>query len=305
MRFVLLDLIRSIAMVSVVLCHISQVTQGPLSHVRNIFTVGDVYYVGLGNIGVTIFLILSGLVLELNYRSRPIAYGRFIAQRCLRIYPIYYLALILGMVLYFSKKYFYTGHFSPPSSVYDLIGSFTGFYAFLGRWGGPFVVTSWYIGLIVTMYFMYPYIARSIRLQPHIVIILLFLISILSRGMLRQYSHNYGTLLYNAPEWFPLCRVFEFGLGIYLANMAKENVWLCINGPEKVKSIIEFIGNISFPMFLAHFPLLFLISFLSERGFHQVTAVVTYLGVSTFISWMILALDKHIQGRITLRWAVR
>ncbi len=303
MRFVILDLIRIGATLCIVANHIDQVTRGPV--VRKVFSIGPFYDAALGTVGVTIFLILSGLVLELKYKSRTIDYGRFIGQRFLRIYPTYYLALLLGMVLYFAKKYYYTGHFSPPSSVFDLIGSFTGFYAFLGRWGGPFVLTSWYIGLIVTMYLIYPYIARNIRDHPHMVITLLFLISILSRGLLRQYSYSYGTLFFNATEWFPLCRVFEFGLGIYLAIMIKENVWQCINGSEKVKSIIEFIGNISFPMFLVHFPLLFLISFLSERGFHQVAAVITYLGVSAFLSWMILVSDKHIQGRIALRWAVR
>lgn len=86
--------------------------------------------------------------------------------------------------------------------------------------------------------------------------------------------------------------------------MAKENVWLCINGSEKVKSILAFIGNISFPMFLVHHPLLSLIPFLINRGFHQVVIVILYLGVSTFVSWMILVLDKRIQNRITLRKVV-
>jgi len=262
----------------------------------------------LGKPALTIFLILSGLVLELRYRSRAVAYGRFIGQRILRIYPTYYLALLLGMVLYFGQKYYNTGHFSPPSSVFDLIGCFTGFYAFLGRWGGPFIGTSWYIGLIVTMYFMYPYLAKSIRRHPHIVISVLFLISILSRFILKQYSYSYdfyGSFLYRAIRWFPLCRIFEFGLGIYLANITKERVWSCINAQGKGKSIVEFIAGISFPMFLVHVPLIALIPFLSNRGLHQFVAVILYLGVSTFISWIILVLDNHIQGRIALRWAVR
>jgi peptidoglycan/LPS O-acetylase OafA/YrhL len=304
MRFVLLDLIRIGATVCIVANHIDQVTRDPAQ--RHVLNIAPFYDVALGTVGVTIFLILSGLVLELKHRSRVINYGRFVGRRFLRIYPTYYLTLFLGMALYFGRNYHNSGHFSPPSSVVDLIGSLTGFYAFFGRWGGPFVLTSWYIGLIVTMYLMYPYIAKSISNHPHIVITALFLISVLSRSILWPYSYSYDTLLYKATEWFPLCRVFEFGLGIYLANIAKQNVWLFINGSEKVKSIIiEFVASLSFPMFLVHFPLLFLITSLSKRGFHQVAAVITYIGVSALISWMILVLDKHIQDRIALRWAAR
>lgn len=185
MRFVFLDLIRSIAISLILLFHISFLTGGPLG--GRLFTIGHVYQGYLGNIAVTMFLILSGLVLELNYKSRLIAYGRFMAQRILRIYPTYYLTLILCIVFQFGGKYYFTDHF-PDFSVLDLIGSVSGFYAFLGRWGGPFVKTSWFIGPIITMYLMYPYISKGIRRHPNIAIILLLFVSILSRSIIGQYS---------------------------------------------------------------------------------------------------------------------
>ncbi len=306
MRFVILDLIRSVAILSIVVSHVGSVTRPQFA--TTVFSIGHIYDLAIGGIGVTILLVLSGLALELKYKACPIAYRHFVGKRLMRIYPTYYLALLLGIALYFGKKYYYTGHFLLPSSVFDLIGSFTGFYAFLGRWGGPFVGTSWFIGVIVTMYLMYPYIAKIMRRNPHIVISLLFLISIVSREVLRQYSHfygSYGSFLWRSIGWFPLCRVFEFSLGIYLADITKERLWRCMDGFREGKSIIGFMAQISFPMFLVHHPLLFLIPFLSGRGVHQFVAVIVYLGVCTALSWMILVVDKYIRGRITLEELMR
>ncbi len=67
MRSLLLDLIRSVAIILVLVAHIGQAFESP---VGMFFGIPNFYYVSLGGLAVTIFLILSGLTLELSYGSR-------------------------------------------------------------------------------------------------------------------------------------------------------------------------------------------------------------------------------------------
>jgi len=63
-RFSLLDLARVIAIVLVLIAHIGQAVGNPIGE---FFGVENFYWVSVGGVGVTLFLILSGLALELNY----------------------------------------------------------------------------------------------------------------------------------------------------------------------------------------------------------------------------------------------
>ncbi|HEY1081580.1 MAG TPA: acyltransferase [Prosthecobacter sp.] len=51
---------------------------------------------------VAFFFVLSGLVLHLSLRRTPLtpgSYGRFLVRRCFRIYPVYYVSLLLGFLV--------------------------------------------------------------------------------------------------------------------------------------------------------------------------------------------------------------
>ena len=138
MRSIGLDFIRCVAIALLLLAHIGQQIG---NRVGAHFGIPHFYYVSLGGLAVTIFLILSGAVLELQYGSKDIRYIQFIAKRCLRIYPIYYLSLSLGIMIYFVRFYHDTGHFLPGFSklgIRDVVLSITGGYAFVGGWGWPF-----------------------------------------------------------------------------------------------------------------------------------------------------------------------
>jgi len=86
-RFFLLDVIRTIAISLVLVAHIAQRIGSPLGKFGGI---NNFYYVSLGGLAITVFLILSGICLELNYGNK-FNYLKFMVRRILRIYPVYYL----------------------------------------------------------------------------------------------------------------------------------------------------------------------------------------------------------------------
>jgi len=286
-RLVLLDLLRVLGITLVLIAHIGQAIQHPIGQ---FFGIKGFYLVSIGGVGVTIFLILSGLALHLNYRQKDISYRQFMAGRILRIYPIYWLSLIIGILVYLIASQINESLPSLGNQIGSLVCSVTAFCAFAGKWGGPFVPTAWYIGLIISLYILYPFISRGIKRKPHMVILTLLLISAMSRIILGHYN-----ILPNRPlDWFPLCRLFEFGLGIYLAEMVKPSVWSCANGNGRINSIFGFVGRLTFPLFLVHYPLLRIITGHSWLHISQEIAIVVFLVASVLVSWFILLLTQAI-----------
>ena len=295
MRLMLLDCVRIAATVLVLVAHIGQTVGSPIGI---FFGVEGFYYVSLGGLGVTIFLILSGLTLELRYGERDVHYLYFMLKRCVRIYPIYYLSLVLGFSIYVAGFYRETvtgALFTALSTLHssDVILSLTGFYAFAGEWGGPFVATSWFIGLIMTMYLLYPGLAWAIRRRSRTVTSVLLLISVLSRLVLGKYE-----ILPTRPlDWFPLCRIFEFSLGIYLARIFAGSTWQIPNFLSRPSSFVRLLGELSFPLFLIHYPLRFTIPYLTSHGANLWCAILVFLVMSTILSAIVLTIDKCIPRR--------
>ncbi len=296
MRFLLLDFVRGIAITLVLTAHVGQAIESPIGM---FFGIQNFYYVSLGGIAVTIFLILSGIVLELNYASKEINFNRFITKRILRIQPVYYLSLIVGIVVFVGKQIFYTGDISKVFAIinaFDLIGTITGFYAFMGLWGGPFLQTSWFISLIITMYALYPIISKSMRQVPHSTIIILLTISTFTRFMIGKYELLAGRPL----DWFPFCRVFEFAFGVYLVRVLKSTVWISLNKYEKIGPILGLVSGLSFPLFLVHYPILHIMMYFIQNGFSILLCILAFIFISILISWIIYNFDQRLPRQFVM-----
>ena len=288
----MLDVVRCVAIGLLLMAHIAQAVGSPLG---GFFGIHNFYYVSFGGLAVTIFLILSGMVLELQYGSRKSSYVLFIIKRCLRIYPIYYMSLLVGILVYFLGSYRDSRYLLSGLSklgVRDLVLSITGLYAFAGKWGGPFINTSWFIALIMSMYVLFPFLSRLIKKRPNISIFALLSISTVSRFILGRY----GILPTRPLDWFPLCRVFEFSLGIYLAILLSRSLWHGLNSLRCLRPLVSFISEISFPLFLIHYPLLLLIYSLTKRGLSLLLAVSVFIVICCTLSWIAVTIDKRIQG---------
>lgn len=297
MRSVSLDLLRFIAIFLLLITHISQTLGSPLG---GFFGIHNFYWVSLGGVSVTIFLVISGAVLELNYGNLKIKYFQFLSKRILRIYPIYLLSLLFGISIYCLRSYHATGYIFANFNklgMKDILPSITASYAFVGKWGGPFVDTSWFIILIMTMYICFPFLSYQIKKKPFLTFIILLLISVTSRFILGKYI-----LLPCRPlDWFPLCRLFEFSLGIYLINYRPKHNPIFFELPKRIVSLISWISIFSFPLFLIHSPLLFIINYLTGHGISDSLAIICFLSVSLFVSWVTFEIDKRIPRSIILK----
>jgi peptidoglycan/LPS O-acetylase OafA/YrhL len=289
-RHVLLDIIRIVAVTLLLTAHIGQTLNHPIGRA---FGIRGFYHVSLGGLAVTLFLILSGLVLELQNRKH-ITYRDFIIKRVLRIYPVYYLALIIGISVYFYEA-FRSGQSVIASlstlGPWDILLSLTGCYAFAGLWGGPFLATSWFIGLIMSMYLVYPFLSYSVRRNPYTTIFLVFVVSAFVRYIFGQYQ-----LLPHRPlDWFPLCRVFEFTLGIFFAHVIGGKYYHAFaNMPGNVKKAMQFMGELSFPLYLVHQPFCVFIPRMMETGFGSGLSIFLFLMVSVVGSAVLLIIDRRI-----------
>jgi peptidoglycan/LPS O-acetylase OafA/YrhL len=296
MRNIGLDLLRGGAIVLLLLAHIGQSIDSPLGR---FFGIPHFYHVSLGGLAVTIFLLLSGVVLQMQYGHKSINYPQFLAKRWLRIYPVYYLSLIFGFVVYCLRSQQKQGSIVAGLTklgLGDVVLGLTGTYAFVGKWGGPFVGTSWFLALIMSLYMLFPLLSRMMRQRPQTTIELLLVISVLSRLFLGQHD----VLPMRPLDWFPLCRLFEFGLGMYLVRVVPVRQWPQLHWLEPVAPMIAFASEISFPLFLIHYPFMFVIKFLIQKGVNQGIAIGVFLVLTCGLSWVLMLVDQKIPRKALL-----
>ncbi len=297
MRYVLLDFVRVVAILFLLTGHVL-FWAGPYKETFG--TIGGIYSVSFGGIAVTLFLVVSGLLLELNYDRKKEDYKDWIIKRLLRIYPTYFLSLSVGIFMhYFSLNY--THGVYPSYSNLDFwhwLCSLLGFCAFFGFWGGPFLTTGWFIGLIVVLYFLFPFLSRICRISPEKFLMGVFILSIFSRILL---VNNYIRLPGNPLEWFPFARIFEFGMGIYLAIRVQRRLLKVFNKNTRITSVLRFFAELSFPLFLVHFQFLFFIKYLTRFGLSKFFGTLIFLATSLIISYCILKISKQFQRILVAR----
>jgi peptidoglycan/LPS O-acetylase OafA/YrhL len=75
--------------------------------------------------------------------------------------------------------------------------------------------------------------------------------------------------------------------------VARRDVWLILNNKNEITRLITFISELSFPLFLIHSPLRFIITFLVNHGTGKILAVTVFLVISILFSWALLDLDER------------
>ena len=285
-RYVLLDLIRVFAAGLVVWFHIALSTDLPG---RTGPVIPGFYYFSLGNVAVTIFLILSGMVLELTYGQEKIEWWQFFSKRIKGIYKVYFPALVMVLLIFLAKNIFYNHtslFYCSNCTLLNSACSVVGFCAFIGEWGGPFMRTAWFIGLIITLYAFFPFLSNILTQRPYLNLAALLAISIAGKVLIK----DTGLLAGNAIEWFPLVRMFEFTLGMYLAQRVPHSVLTSLNS-FKYSKAITFLSALSFPVFLIHYELEFVITILRNNNFSLFSSIIFYLVVTLLLSYIVLLLS--------------
>ncbi len=298
-RILIVDLFRVIAIFMVLFSHILFTIGHPwLQICQPSFGIHPFSWSTWGEIGVTIFLILSGFSLEYTYGGMHINFGRFYVKRVFKIYPIYYMSLLLGLMVHVAFKLWGILYRGAPSTLLpdfgylDFFLALSGFNAFFGKWGGPLVLSSWFIGLIMVLYLCYPIISWACRRSPWACITFLFLISLISRILIS----GSNIFLNNPMAWFPLNRVFEFGLGVFLAGLIKRDLLKSLNHALEGLPFLTFFSAISYPLFLIHDPLRRFIVMGPNNALSRTFGIALFLVLSIVLSKMALLIDQRIKN---------
>jgi hypothetical protein len=163
--------------------------------------------------------------------------------------------------------------------------SLAGVYALVGQWGGPFLATSWYIAVIISLYVFYPVLSRFIRFHARLSLFVFFAISAVSRYITGKYQIPPMRPL----DWFTPNRLFEFGLGIYLAHSVRISRIVTAWRWDKGSIVIGLLSETTFPAFLIHFPLLSFLPALAHM-FTLCPAILIYVIITMVVSILILKL---------------
>lgn len=206
--------------------------------------IGNVFFLSLGNIGVILFIIVSGAVLELNKKpmNHIVDYGNFMYSRLIRVYPAYWISLIFVATLFlFSRK-----------DLGNLFWQFSGFSAFINEWGGVLNPVGWFIGLLISLYIFFPFISKVIEKDPKLAISILFLISFSLTYFINITCNSaiFGPNSINIARWFPFCNLFYFGIGIFLVRIGCYPKW------QDKTGVIPWLGKLSFYVFLFQLPVI-------------------------------------------------
>jgi peptidoglycan/LPS O-acetylase OafA/YrhL len=262
------------------------------------------YHVSIGGVGVTVFLILSGAVLQRQHGSSGIDHARFMARRAVRLYPVYYVSVLVSLGVYALRAMSGTEGIHqafPALGLDDIALGLTATYAFVGEWGGPLVGTSWFIGLIMALYLLFPPLSRGIRAHPHAALGALLAVSVASRFVLGHWAILPGRPL----DWFPLCRVFEFGLGVYLVTVLAHVPVRRPALPAVLRAAALYGSRLSLPLFLVHTRVTFLLPYLTGRGVGVPRAVAVFVLATLALSGIVLAIDDRVPRAAILAWIER
>ena len=308
-RSILLDILRISAIALVFVAHFGQLLD---TSAGGFFGLKNLYYVSLGGVGVSLFLVLSGILAGVGGTTPKLGYMTYMLKKVLRIYPLYLISVPLAIVGYFLGSLLLENDIPklfPNGLITDIVGSITGFYSWMGLWGGPYNSPSWFIALIMAMYALFPMIFFAMKKQHHLVIIILLFVSLASRYYVGQegvpfvdttffedvkswFYRRYGFMPGRPGDWFPPCRVFEFGLGVYLALLLPKATWSAFQ--TRFNRPIQFLSDLAFPLFLIHYPFLFLVIYLEEIGLPLPLSIFAYLACITFVSHLINLIDQRV-----------
>jgi peptidoglycan/LPS O-acetylase OafA/YrhL len=265
----------------------------------------NIYPSGLQGFAIYGMIFVSGAVLEYNYRGldRVSGYAQFIFKRFIRIYPAFWMSLILGILLF---------PLVLQNHLYGALFEFTGYYVILGKGPGLINEMGWFIAAIFSLYLLFPYLSAFVRKYQLYALVVLCLVSWGLRSVVLTYSL---VPLDQFWRWFPLFNAFEFCLGIYLV----QNRWYPMT--ENVYPAVRRLSDLSFYVFLFHV-IIFRVFLLDVEQLRPLISFDTmlamnnlYVGYTIYylqmmlaaliVSWIAMEADAGIQRWILQRESVK
>jgi len=251
----------------------------------------NIYINGLTGIAVYGMFFISGAVLEYSYKGIGTweKYYTFIKSRVIRLYPAFWMSLILGLALVIITNASITAQIF-VSSLPDILFEYTGYYVLLNQGPGLINNMSWFIAAIVSIYLIFPLVSDTVRKYRIYAIVAFMIVSFSLRVLLLTYAGSIPQdLLW---RWFPLCNLFEFGLGIYIIQ---AGIYPKI---PNTSTVLRELVDLSFYVFLFHMIVIWsVIPILPKTGPEYIGVIAYFLMMAVMLAvcWIVMTIDKKIQ----------
>lgn len=228
-RFFYLDFVRVIAVILILLTHYNAVFlytyPQQLQNIVLTYRIANIY---IGDLGVSIFFIISGVALMTVY-GENINIKRFFKKRFISIYPMFWLTYLVAFI----HRYLTTGYYGQGIPLKSMIYTLTGFDGCFAAVEPTFyLVGEWFLGCIIIIYLFFPILRIGVKKYLGITVTavtLLFLLGVFC----------YVTAFPKA--MLPIIRVAEFTFGMIFAQNIKH-----VNWKVALSSLICLIGNTVF-----------------------------------------------------------
>lgn len=194
--------VRGTAAFLVLFLHITSILVPQTSWIEKFGILSKLFpWIFRGEVGVGVFIFLSGFLLTLNIPGTGRQWGNFYLRRFSRIYPVYLIILIISIS---SSRYWdFHGFINAILLLPNLPGTL---------WPAPWLSTAWSLGIEWTLYLFFPLIILSIKARARNLLMLVsFLTFIILFG--KTFGTDFHTLVYGSI----LGRAIEFILGMYMA----------------------------------------------------------------------------------------
>jgi len=222
-----LDGVRAIAVIMVMIFHFfpaenSGILMPSLKKIAN-----------LGQTGVTLFFVLSGFLITrilINTKQKKKYFSNFYMRRFLRIFPLYYLFLLLTYFVFPIVLNYETPSFIQQAYFYTYLQNF----AMTFHWDAVGPGHFWSLAVEEHFYLFWPlliFLIKIKQLKKTILIIVLF--SFLLRVVMLIYNYNVF--------YFTFTRIDSLAIGALLALLEIENK---LNRANSKKYLIIFISSI-------------------------------------------------------------
>lgn len=222
-----IDILRGLAALAVLLCHIKHHVPNPVLDLRWLL----VFPLDFGSSGVTLFVVISGFCIHLAVarnmeRGEAIRadWGKFWRRRIHRLYPPYLAAIVLSLIAYRMSRPEYIGAWERITSpAWDLVAHLFMVHNLSPHfWSGAGDFPLWTLGMEEQLYLLYfLYLLLRSRLRTKLVLPMVLCVSVLwTLGMRTMHFNGPLGWFFGAGHWgfWPFGFWFNWVLGAIAAE---------------------------------------------------------------------------------------
>lgn len=211
-RIFYLDFIRALSVMAIVIWHFN--TSLNENHINTQELLFPFHANGhLGEIGVSLFFIISGAALMYTYKN-TLDLKHYFKSRFISIYPMFWIAYISAFLYFFYINKSINNSIPKSRIILTLLGVDGYLLPIIPNF---YILGEWFLGAIILFYLCFPLLRKLIIKSPKLLLIVIIVYYIIM------------TNIYNSSipiDWNIAIRIFDIALGMYFIQyMNKINIY--------------------------------------------------------------------------------